>query len=249
MALSLLVNTLLLATAKNYWLLTAFNQSQDTPDFLRQRFAMRHNSLARLAIYMVLTLLAGCTVHFSPQIKTVSLDFLEYGKITRETVVTKLGPPFGTLEGGQRIFYWLGHSSAGDFVLDQKSVTSDFPHPPRGDYQFRILLTFDEHNLLQKYSLFFRSKRIHLQFLENEKANKEMVLTELGPPFTVLEAETIYSYWLGETKEGYIVLDRAAIAAPPEVPIWRREIEGKFSLVLIFDANGVLHKHSLVPVK
>jgi hypothetical protein len=177
------------------------------------------------------------------------LGFLEYGKTTKEAVITKLGQPFGTLEGGRRIFYWLGHSSAGDFVLDQESATSDFPLSSRGDYQFRILLTFDEHNLLQKYSLFFRSKRIHLEFLEDGKANKEMVLVALGPPFTVLEAEKIFSYWLGETKEGYIVLDRAAIAAPPEVPIWRREIKGKFSLVLIFDENGVLHKHSLVPVK
>jgi hypothetical protein len=180
---------------------------------------------------------------------TVSLDFLEYGKTTKEAVITKLGQPFGTLEGGRRISYWLGHTAAGDFVLEQVSATSYVPLPPRGDYQYRLLLTFDEHNLLQRYSLFFRSKRTHLEFLEDGKATKEMVLAALGPPFTVLEGERIFSYWLGETKEGYIVLDRAAIAAPPEVPIWLREIEGKFSLVLVFDENGVLRKHSLVPVK
>lgn len=213
----------------------------------------KYNSLNRSSGYVgfcaLLTWLAGCALHFSPQINTVSLDFLEYGKTTKQMVVTKLGQPFGTLEGGRLIFYWLGHSAAGDFVLEQVSATSYFPPPLRGDYQFRLLLTFNESDLLQGYSLFFRSKRTHLEFLEDGKATKEMVLVALGPPFSMLEGEKIFSYWLGETKEGYVVLDRAAIAAPPEVPIWRREIEGKFSLVLIFDENGVLRKHSLVSVK
>ena len=91
------------------------------------------------------------------------------------------------------------------------------------------------------------ASKTSLDFLEDGKTTKEAVILKLGPPPGTFEGEKIISYRLGKTKEGYFVSDR--VADPYVPPVWFSGIEGKFSLVLIFDENQILQKHSLVQIK
>ena len=94
-----------------------------------------------------------------------------------------------------------------------------------------------------------QSSKTSLEFLEYGKTTKDMVRSKLGPPTGTFEGDRIISYRLGKTKEGYFVSDRVAYPYEPVAPAWLSGIEGKFSLVLIFDENQILQKHSLVQVK
>ena len=79
-----------------------------------------------------------------------------------------------------------------------------------------------------------------LDFLENGKITKEIVVLKLGHPSTTFfEKENTIFYRVGHEKgRGYFVLDQSIG--------W---YETKFSLVLIFDNENVLRKHSLVKVR
>jgi len=88
-----------------------------------------------------------------------------------------------------------------------------------------------------------------LDFLEDGKTTKEMVILKLGAPSGVFEQERIISYHLGKTKDGYFVLDRIAEGRLEKEPWLHLVIEGTFSLVLIFDENNILQKHSPVQIQ
>jgi hypothetical protein len=90
--------------------------------------AMHHNTLKRLTMCTILVLLAGCAAKMMalpPNVSKTSLDFLEDGKTTKEAVILKLGPPFGTFEGERIISYRIGKTHDGYFVPDH---TAD-PYP------------------------------------------------------------------------------------------------------------------------
>lgn len=78
-----------------------------------------------------------------------------------------------------------------------------------------------------------------LDFLENGKITKEIVLLKLGQPSAKYEKEHIITYRIGHEKgRGYFLQAR-----------YIGWYETKFSLVLIFDNENVLRKHSLVEVR
>jgi len=78
-----------------------------------------------------------------------------------------------------------------------------------------------------------------LDFLEIGKTSKETVMLKLGQPSATFEEGQILTYRVAREKGGgYYLLDRAVGWA-----------EIKFSLVLIFDNENVLRKHSLVEVR
>ena len=85
-----------------------------------------------------------------------------------------------------------------------------------------------------------------LEFLEDGKTSKHMVILKLGQPSGTFDGEKIVTYRIGaeEKEEGYFVLN---LQGGPPVP--GRWTGAKFSLVLIFDEHNVLQKHSLVPVQ
>ena len=84
-----------------------------------------------------------------------------------------------------------------------------------------------------------------LEFLEDGKTSKQMVILKLGQPSGTFEMEKIVTYRIGrENEKGYFMLDRQGGAPVPGG--WTG---AKFSLVLIFDEHHVLQKHSLVPVR
>jgi hypothetical protein len=93
------------------------------------------------------------------------------------------------------------------------------------------------------------ASKTSLDFLEDGKTTKEAVILKLGPPSGTFEGEKIVTYRLGKTQEGYFVSDRLAYPYTQETPIWLRDIEGLFSLVLVFDEHQILQKHSLVRAK
>ena len=77
-----------------------------------------------------------------------------------------------------------------------------------------------------------------LDFLEEGKTSRQMVMLKLGQPSGNFEGERIVTYRLGSGKNGYFLLAGAGSWAGT-----------KFSLVLIFDENNVLQKHSMVQVR
>ena len=88
------------------------------------------------------------------------------------------------------------------------------------------------------------AEKAFLEFLEDGKASKQMVILKLGQPSGTFERERILTYRIGKDETGYFMLDRQS-GAPARYG-WT---ETKFSLVLIFDENNVLQKHSMVPVR
>jgi hypothetical protein len=78
-----------------------------------------------------------------------------------------------------------------------------------------------------------------LDFIVDGTTRKEDVLLRLGQPASTLEGERVLAYRVGEDRGGYF-LDPAAV----------RPFLGyrAYSLVLIFDAEGVLRRHALVPL-
>lgn len=83
------------------------------------------------------------------------------------------------------------------------------------------------------------SDKTLLTFLENGTTTKEMVFLKLGQPSGTFSGERIVTYKLGGDKEkGYLLLDRGVG--------WT---DAKYNLVLIFDENNLLSKHSLVQVR
>jgi len=83
------------------------------------------------------------------------------------------------------------------------------------------------------------SNKILLDFLEDGKTSKELVFLKLGQPTGTFIGERIITYKVGGDKEnGFFILDRAVG--------WT---DSKYSLVLVFDDNLILHQHSLVQVR
>lgn len=84
-----------------------------------------------------------------------------------------------------------------------------------------------------------------LEFLEDGKTSKQMVILKLGQPSGTFDGEKIVTYRLGsEEEKGYFLLDRQA--GWPRPGDWTGTT---LSLVLIFDEHNVLQKHSMVPVR
>lgn len=79
-----------------------------------------------------------------------------------------------------------------------------------------------------------------LDFLQDGQTAKDTVILKLGQPSATLESGHILTYRLGqEKKRGYYLREAGATN-------W---LELKYSLVLVFDARGVLERHSLVEVR
>jgi hypothetical protein len=84
-----------------------------------------------------------------------------------------------------------------------------------------------------------------LDFLADNRTTKAEVMLKLGQPSGRFESEQILTYRLGykERNHGYYVVERAfGVAAQP---YWANT---KYSLVLVFDGQNILQKHSLVEV-
>lgn len=69
--------------------------------------------------------------------------------------------------------------------------------------------------------------------------SQEAILLKLGEPSASFESGRVLTYRIGEDEEkGYFLLDRQV-----------RWDNAKYSLVLVFDENKLLTKHSLVQVR
>lgn len=84
-------------------------------------------------------------------------------------------------------------------------------------------------------------KKDLLEFLHLGETNREQVLVTLGAPSWAFEHERILTYRLGYTdKQGYFII------SPKRLEPWHNV---RYSLVLVFDGDGVLKKQSMVDVK
>lgn len=80
-----------------------------------------------------------------------------------------------------------------------------------------------------------------LDFLEDGKTTKQMVFENLGQPSGTFENGKILTYRIGcEEGKGYFIFD-----AVPRPGLYK----SKYSLVLVFDLNGILMRHTLVSVR
>ncbi len=87
-----------------------------------------------------------------------------------------------------------------------------------------------------------------LEFLQNGHTSKQEAILKFGPPSWTTERERILFYRLGNTNKGYVVLALGDPLFPPGASMWRSGIQGKFSLVLVFDDKDILQRHSVVPI-
>lgn len=87
-----------------------------------------------------------------------------------------------------------------------------------------------------------------LAFLEDGRTCREEVLLKLGEPTGKFEAERILTYRVGwdAKSKGYFLVRRELPNTQFDWPEW---IDAKYSLVLVFDPEKILRKHSLVQIK
>lgn len=80
-----------------------------------------------------------------------------------------------------------------------------------------------------------------LKFLQDGATTREQAVLRLGQPSATYEQERIITYRVGENKaQGHYVI------SPNRLRQWE---DVGYSLVLVFDREGLLQKHSLVPVQ
>jgi hypothetical protein len=106
-----------------------------------------------------------------------------------------------------------------------------------------------------------RGKADLLAFLHDGTTSKEDVLVSLGEPSGVFDSGKILTYRLGKDEGGYVLLAPAP-AASIDIPspssgqgvpatecsfVWRF-VWFNISLVLVFDQEGIVRRHSLVDV-
>ena len=103
---------------------------------------------------------AGCFLTTNPLLhkNKASLDFLEDGKTTKETVILKLGASFAALDGERILAYRLGKTNEGYVVIERKADVTTPERPawvwlPGLEGTFDLMLVFDSTNVLQKHSL------------------------------------------------------------------------------------------------
>jgi len=86
-----------------------------------------------------------------------------------------------------------------------------------------------------------------LSYLEVGKTTKEEVLIKLGIPSAQFEGERILTYRMMSDKEqGVLIVARELDDKDPRLSKWSKAI---YSLVLIFDEQGILEKKSLIKVR
>ncbi|MFM1767992.1 MAG: hypothetical protein RJA22_521 [Verrucomicrobiota bacterium] len=84
-----------------------------------------------------------------------------------------------------------------------------------------------------------------LDFLRVGQTTREEVILRLGQPSGTYEQERILTYRIGQAgDEGYYLVSPRAVG--PEGAPFHAE---RFSLVMVFDAQGRLEKHQLVRVR
>jgi hypothetical protein len=80
-----------------------------------------------------------------------------------------------------------------------------------------------------------------LDFLKEGQTRREEVILALGQPSGAFEREKILTYRVGrDAKQGYFIV------SPKEAMPWQG---ARYSLVLLFDDNGLLRTHNLVAVQ
>ena len=78
-----------------------------------------------------------------------------------------------------------------------------------------------------------------LNFLREGQTKREDIALRFGPPSRTLEQERVLFYRLGQNQKGYFIREAR----------YENWAEVRHSLVLVLDEQGVLQKHSLVPVR
>jgi hypothetical protein len=86
-----------------------------------------------------------------------------------------------------------------------------------------------------------------LPYLEDGRTTKEEVLLKLGIPSAQFEGERILTYRLALNDEtGFMTVPRELDPEDRDVSRW---VNAQYSLVLVFDAQRVLQRHSLLKVR
>jgi len=86
-----------------------------------------------------------------------------------------------------------------------------------------------------------------LSYLEDGRTTKEDVLLRLGLPSAQFEGERILTYRMMLSKEeGLVVVSRELDARDPWLSQWAK---AEYSLVLVFDEQHILRRHSLLRVR
>lgn len=82
-----------------------------------------------------------------------------------------------------------------------------------------------------------------LEFLHDGKTTRADAILQLGQPSSTFEKDNILTFRVGEDmKKGYYLI------SPREKAQWIWE-SARYSLVLVFNSEGILQKHNLVLVK
>lgn len=186
-----------------------------------------------------------------------ALIFLVDGATTKAAAFLRLGAPASALMGETVLTYRLAKFAEEYHVVEKLvygPVGPDVWLLGREPRSFHLVLVFDAHDILQQQVLVPINSTLGdqtgLAFLLDGVTTKEAVLLHLGTPSGVLDGETILTYRLGKTSQGYCVLEKQPTESVPVGPAaWLiGGLEGEFDLVMTFDPHHVLQHHSLIQI-
>ena len=84
-----------------------------------------------------------------------------------------------------------------------------------------------------------------LDFLSDGATRREDVQLKLGEPIARYESDRILAYRLSVDEAGYVLVKPRNLQVHNLINDWKGV---RYSLILVFDQNGVLRRHSLVEV-
>ena len=90
-----------------------------------------------------------------------------------------------------------------------------------------------------------------LAFLRVGETTRQEVILKFGQPSASFEHETILTYRVGhEARQGYYIITPKVLTGQQLGKVQATSWESvAYSLVLVFDGNGILQKQNLVPVQ
>lgn len=214
-------------------------------------------TIVRCTSSLLLALLAGCATIVVRQTSKTTLEFLQDGSTSKETVLRQFGDPFMVLMEQRLLIYRMVKTTEGYAVLER------FPDKPVvigsiarlfGGIEglFHLMLLFDAHGILQQHALVQRrpsdqTAESGLEFLQDGTTTKTAALLQFGAPSGVFIGETVLAYWLRKISKGYF-WEQLPYEPTPEGPdVWiLGESAQVLHLMLEFDVRGLLQHHALV---
>jgi len=110
-----------------------------------------YHKFKRFFVLVIIALLLSCSHHLVKinEIEaTKLLQFIQDGITSKQDVISRLGKPIATYEGGRIFIYFIADRGGNQLEVFYYENKTQYIK-----YQFQLVLVFDPNNLLERHSL------------------------------------------------------------------------------------------------